>query len=344
MSAGCVIALSACSSRTNLPQPGTEAYTQVVTTFYVGLAALQVGDDVRAQDKLAELVKQAPGEPAGWGNWGVLALRQRNYDAAADRLQKAHDLAPKNDHIEYLQGLLESDRGMSSAAIEHLRKAVELNPQNLRAGYQLAEEVERQGGENSEAEVQSSIQKILAAHPDNLAALVELSRIAAKRADDSTLKSAVDRINKLSSDWPPEAQQQLAQLQSTIASAGPRAAGTRTVFLRNVLMRVPEYRLSLAALKAPPGDEAQPFTHFLRMESPSFEPRRSGHINFIRRRTASEWRIWPVELGWRSFAGNHGPGDGNRSRRAQSAPDDGTDSRVPRWGQYAAITRRHSRH
>jgi len=272
VSAGCVIALSACSSRTNLPQPGTEAYTQVVTTFYVGLAALQVGDDVRAQDKLAELVKQAPGEPAGWGNWGVLALRQRDYDAAADRLQKAHDLAPNNDHIEYLQGLLESDRGMSSAAIEHLRKAVELNPQNLRAGYQLAEEVERQGGENSEAEVQSTIQKILAEHPDNLAALVELSRIAAKRADDSTLKSAVDRINKLSSDWPPEARQQLAQLQSTIASAGPRAAGTRTVFLKNVLMRVPEYRLSLAALKAPPGDEAQPFTHFLKMESPSFEP------------------------------------------------------------------------
>jgi Tfp pilus assembly protein PilF len=271
VSIGLVFVLNGCS-RSKLPQPGTEAYTQAVSTFYVGLAALQVGDDARAQDKLAEFAKLVPAEPAGWGNWGVLALRQRNYDAAAERLQKAHDLAEKNDQIAFLQGLLESDRGNSAAAIEHLRRAVDLNPQNLHAAFQLAEEVERQGGENSEAEVQNTIQKTLTAHPDNLAALVELSRIAAKRGDESTLKSAVDRINALSSDWPPEAKQQLAQLQSTIASAGPRAAATRTVFLKNVLMRVPEYRVSLAALKAPPGDEAQPFTHFLSMPTPPFEP------------------------------------------------------------------------
>ncbi|HEX6805731.1 MAG TPA: FG-GAP-like repeat-containing protein [Terriglobales bacterium] len=266
-----MVALSACS-RSKLPQPGSAAYTQALSTFYVGLAALQVGDDARAQDKLAEFAKVVPGEPAGWGNWGVLALRQRNYDAAAERLKRAHDLEPKNDHVEYLQGLLESERGNSAAAIEHLRKAVDLNPQNLRAAYQLAQEVERQGGENSGAEVQSTLQKILDSHPDNLAALVELSRIAAKRGDESTLKSAVERINALSSDWPLEAKQQLQQLQTTIATAGPRAAGTRTVFLKNVLMRVPEYRLSLSALKAPPGDEAQPFTHFLKMQTPPFEP------------------------------------------------------------------------
>ena len=266
-----VAIVNACS-HSKLPQPGTEAYTQAVSTFYVGLAALQVGDDARAQDRLAEFVRLVPAEPAGWGNWGVLALRQRNYDAATERLEKASALSPDNDHIEYLRGLLESERGNSEAAIEHLRKATELNPQNLHAAYQLAQEIERQGGGNSEAQVQQTIEKILAAHPDNLAALVELSRIAAKRGDDNTLKSAVDRIHALSSDWPPEAKQQLLELQSTVSSAGPRAAATRTVFLKNVLMRVPEYRLSLSALKAPPGDEAQPFTHFLRMQTPPFEP------------------------------------------------------------------------
>jgi FG-GAP-like repeat/ASPIC and UnbV len=38
------------------------------------------------------------------------------------------------------------------------------------------------------------------------------------------------------------------------------------------MMRVPEYRQSLTAIKAPPGDEAEPFTHFLRLESPVFRP------------------------------------------------------------------------
>ena len=267
-----VLAFTSCHSGSRVPGPGSSQYTTAVNTFYVGLAALQVGDDVRAGNTFPEFVKEAPGEPAGWANWGVLALRQRNYDAAAQRLEHAHNLAPNNDHIEFLRGLLESERGNSAAAIEHLHKAVELNSQNLRAEYQLADEIERQGGADSEAEVQSTIEKILAGHPDNLAALVELSRVAAKHGDESTLKSAVARITALSSDWPPEAKQQLAELQSTIATSGARAAGTRTVFLKNVLMRVPQYRLSLSALKAPPGDEAQPFTHFLKMQSPSFQP------------------------------------------------------------------------
>ncbi len=244
----------------------------MVSTFYVGLAALQVGDDVRAEDKLAQLVKLAPGEPAGWANWGVLALRQRNYDEAGERLERARQLDPQNDQIYYLLGLLESDRGHSAEAIANLRKAVSLNPQNLRAAYQLAQEIERRGGANSDIEFQQAIHGILTARPDNLAALLDLSRIAAKRGDSSTLKSVMAQIEGRSSAWPPEVQQQLTALQAAVAGPDLHAAATRTVFLRNVLMRVPEYRQSLSAIKAPPGDEAEPFTHFLRMESPTFKP------------------------------------------------------------------------
>ena len=140
-----------------------------------------------------------PNEPAGWANWGVLALRQRNYDLASERLSRARELASKNDQIYYLLGILESHRGNATAAITDLRKAVDLNPQNLRATYQLAQEVERQGGEKSEAEFESVMQEILAAQPDNLAALLELRRIAAKRGEADTLKSVVAKISARSS-------------------------------------------------------------------------------------------------------------------------------------------------
>ena len=132
--------------------------------------------------------------------------------------------------------------------------------------------IERQGDANSEAEFQQVIQKILAAQPDNLAALLELSRVAAKRGDAATLKSAVGQISARSSAWPAEVQQQLATVQAATAGTDLRAAATRTTFLRNVLMRVPEYRQSLSVIKAPAGEEARPFTHFLRMESPDFTP------------------------------------------------------------------------
>src|SRR4029077_1537437 len=162
----------------------------------------------------------------------------------------ARDLAPKNDHIYYLLGLLESNRGRSPEAIADWRKSIELNPQNLRATYQLAEEIERQGDVNGAVEFQNLVGKILAVQPDNLAALLELSRIAAKRRDAATLRATVDRIAKLSAGWPPEAKQQLAALQAAVVAQDTRPAATRTAFLRNVLMRDSNYRQSLAVIKA----------------------------------------------------------------------------------------------
>ena len=264
--------LPGCHSAPKLPDKSSREYGDVVSAFYVGLAALQVGDDVHADSRLSEVTRLVPAEPAGWANWGILALRQRNYDTAAQRLDRARDLAPQNDRIYDLLGILDSQRGQSAQAIADLRKAVELNPKNLRALYRLAEETERQGDENGSAEVQQLLQKILAAQPDNLAAMLELSRIAAKRGDAATLKSAVAQISARSSAWPPEVQHQLAAVQSAMAGTDLRPAATQTTFLRNVMMRVPEYRQSLTAIKAPPGDEAEPFTHFLKLESPIFRP------------------------------------------------------------------------
>jgi Flp pilus assembly protein TadD len=246
-----VLASAGCDSGAKLPERSSRQYNDVVSAFYVGLAALQVGDDLRADAKLAEVTQLAPGEPAGWANWGVLALRQRNYDNAFQRLERARALAPKDGHIYSLLGMLESQRGRSAQAIANLRSAVDLDSRDLRTRYALAQEIERQGDPGSEAEFQQMVQKILAAQPDNLAALLELCRIAAKRGDAQTLKSALDRISARSSAWPAEAKQQLAALQAATAGTDLRAVATRTTFLRNVLMRVPDYGRSLSEIKAP---------------------------------------------------------------------------------------------
>src|SRR5262245_52793452 len=97
--------VTACSRTSNLPTKSSPQYNELVRTFYIGLAALQVGHDVQADAKLAQFTQLAPSEPAGWANWGLLALRQRNYDQAAERLHKARDLAPDNSEIHYLIGL-----------------------------------------------------------------------------------------------------------------------------------------------------------------------------------------------------------------------------------------------
>ncbi len=263
---------AACRPGDKLPTKASREYDEVVRAFYVGLAALQVGDDVRADNKLAQVTQLVPAEPAGWANWGLLALRQKNFDAAAERLERARSLAPENDQIYYLLGLLDSSRGRSTEAVTSLRKAVEINSKNLVATYQLAQEVERQGDQDSEAEYQRLIQRMREVQPDNLAVLLELGRIAAKRGDADTLRSVVNKISERGSSWPVEVQQQLSAVQTAAAGPDLSQAATRITFLRNVLVRVPEYRNDLLVIKPPPGEEAQPFTHFLKMESPTFAP------------------------------------------------------------------------
>ena len=270
--AALIVTSAGCDQGAKLPDKLSKEYSNVVSAFYVGLAALQVGDDIRADSKFAEVTRLAPGEPAGWANWGVLALRQRNFDAAAQRLERARDLAPQDDHIYNLLGNLDNDRGRSAQAIASLRKAAELNPKDLRNSYALAQAIERQGDQNSEFEFQQIIQKVLAAQPDNLAALLEFCRIAAKRGDVATLNSALARISTLSSAWPAEVQEQFAALQAAAAGTDLRVAATRTTLLRNVLWRVPEFRQNYSSIKAPPGEEVQPYTHFLRLESPVWKP------------------------------------------------------------------------
>lgn len=262
----------ACSKGEKLPDKSSAEYRDAVRAFYVGLAALQAGADARAEEQLVRVTELAPDEPAPWANLGLLALRQREFDSAAQRLEKAHSLVPENGQIVALQGSLESSRGKSTEAIAHLRRAIELEPQNLRAIYSLAQEIERLGGAGSEAEAQALLEKILEAQPNNLAVLLEVTRLAAKRSDSATLQKTVAQISGAAASWPAEAREPLNALQAAATGTDPRAAGTRVAFLRNVLVRVAEYRNSLAAVKLPTGEVGLPFLRFLKLPSPSSSP------------------------------------------------------------------------
>ena len=255
-----------------MPKPDSKEYRDLVTAFYVGLAGLQTGEDVRAKEKLTRSTEIAPGEPAGWANLGLLAVRQQEFDTAFEKVEKARSLAPDNSQIEALLGLIESKRGKLPEATAHLKKAVELDPKNLRALFALAQETERQGAETSDAEAQALLEKILETQPDNLAVLLDVTRLAAKRGDGDTVKKTVAKLAEKSPSWPDEAKQQMTALQQAAAGPNPRSAAPQVAFLRNVLARVPDYRQSLNAVKTPAEFVGEPFLKFIKLPSPSSEP------------------------------------------------------------------------
>src|SRR5690349_2045555 len=203
-----LLIVAACSRNTGLPDPNSSQYRELVSAFYVGVAALQTGEDVRAKEKLTRATELAPAEPAIWTNLGLLAARQQDLESAYRNVERGRSLAPDNSRIETLLGLVESRRGRLPEAIAHLQKAVQLDGKNVRAMFALSRETERQALPTSDAAAQQWLEKILETQPDNLAVLLEAARLAAKRGAADTLRAAVTNLSRNSGSWPAEAKQQ----------------------------------------------------------------------------------------------------------------------------------------
>jgi Tfp pilus assembly protein PilF len=264
--------LSACSRHAGLPDPKSQQYRDVVSAFSVGLAALQSGDDIRAQDKLHLSTQLAPGEPASWANLGLLSARQQDFDAAFNNVERARSLMPENSQVEALLGSIEDRRGKLAEAIAHLQKAVQLDPKNVKAQFSLAEETEREAKPSSDASAEKLFQKLLGERPDNVAVLLEVARLAAKTGDGATLQSATGKLSQASASWPAEAKEQMNLLRQAAAGSNPHPAAVRVMYLRNTLARVPEYRKSLNEVKTPTTFVSDPFDRFLKLPAPASEP------------------------------------------------------------------------
>jgi Tfp pilus assembly protein PilF len=267
-----LLALAACGHQSALPAPGSHEYRELVHAFNVGLSALQCSEDVRAKADLTKASQIAPGEPAVWADLGLLAVRQQEFESAWQNMDKARSLAPDNSRIEFYLGDIESKRGRLPEAIQHLRRAVELDGTNIKALYSLAEETERQGAGSSDADALRDLKKILDRQPNNAAVLVDVARLAAKTGDAAALRSAISKLSQESTAWPDEVRAQMATVAQAAAGPNPRDAALRVAFLRNVLLRVPEYRQNVEAVKTPPASAGEPFTKFLKLPSPNSEP------------------------------------------------------------------------
>ena len=232
-----------------LPGPGSAVYRDTVSAFYTGLAALDVGDLLDdAETAFLRASELIPEEPATWANLGVLHLRRGELENAARYLAQAQSLAPSSSEIAVLQAILDGLEGRLDAGVAHLRRAVVLDPRNVQALYLLAQEVERAGSADSDAEAQTLLDGILTLDPDNLAVLVERARLGVKRENLDVLRDSITRLGTVRDTWPELATQQYQTLETATADADYPLAARSVAFLRNVLLSTPEFRADLLAV------------------------------------------------------------------------------------------------
>ena len=260
------IAIMLTSCGTSGPQTATP---DAVRAFYVGLAALQVGDDPRAKDELTKATQLAANEPAAWANLGILQIRHKDFDAASQSLERARRLADKNPKIYETIALLEKQRGNFDAAQVNLQKAVEVDPNDVKALYALAEEKER---ETDDAAAFELYRRSVAIKPQNIAAKLDLVRLAGRRNELTVVRHVLGELAPTFEHMDPEFRSQFKLVATAADSSDTREVSVQIAYLRNVLLRHPGFRENINELKFSETTIGEPFTKPLVLQVPTSSP------------------------------------------------------------------------
>lgn len=274
-----VLLVAGCNRQTPTPPPlvlPPEQYQKLVSAFFTGVTAYQVGDGERARTRFREATELAAEEPAAWANHALAEARAGDSAAAAEAIRKARTLAPDSSAIALVAAQIESRQGETDASVDLLREAVALDGDNLRARYALVEELDRQAGADSDAagaaEIRAQLEAILGRQPANLMALFDLGRLAAKTGDAALLDQVIARLAPLADSWDADTRARLAELEGAAKAADTKSLATKIVVLRNLLLTTAAYQQSVESLKAPPEAIGLPLERLIRVPNPSARP------------------------------------------------------------------------
>ncbi|MDZ7694118.1 MAG: hypothetical protein U5K69_23860 [Balneolaceae bacterium] len=251
------------------PDQSSEQYKQAVSSFYLALAAIQADQAVFAAEKMNEISETYPQEPAVWANLGVFSMRRGNFELAAEQLGKAADRAPKNYKIQFLLGILESRRGSIQASIEHLNNATELAPDNVQVLYSLISELERQDVHKNADRIKELLNRLRELQPNNLAVMLEMTRIAAKLEAPNMLEKSLGNLSEASNDWPQEIRTEFEELRKEILAQPIENLTFEIAYLRNNLNQLPQFENDFDRIELPPNQVGFLITEFLWLPEPS---------------------------------------------------------------------------
>jgi Tfp pilus assembly protein PilF len=139
------------------PPPKKPTYHEAVSLYERGLQALQRRDFAAAADALRNVIsrypeerellerarlyqkvcereleprEQAPRTADDWVYAATVALNSADEPAALHHLTRALEANPRHDHAHYMMAVATARRSEFERALEHLRQAVSLNPEN----------------------------------------------------------------------------------------------------------------------------------------------------------------------------------------------------------------------
>lgn len=246
----------------SIPSPGSKHYLETVSSFYSGVAAMEVGEDLRAAAKLSRVTELAPDEPAAWANLALMAMRRNELAEAQSLLTRALDLDSTNSQVLQLAAAAAALEGAVVEELSYLQRAVAGDSSSAKAAYALFSKTE---DENEAVRLLTRLESLV---PNNTVVL--LDRFERAVESGASTEELLDSIRRR--PWGPDIMGQTDALQQAVDSNDQQGMIMQLAFLRNVLLSDPVYRQDLAALRVPVEQIGEPLVQFVAVEPPSATP------------------------------------------------------------------------
>ena len=215
----------------------------------LGLAYLEESQPSKAVASFMALIDLLPDEAIGYGNLAVAHLRLQQADTAEEWVKRGITVAPMDSQLHFILSEVYQLQGESELAVEAMKEAVRLAPDELEFRYKL---VRHYIGQRNDPEAQQEavrhLQELHARSPVNIVVLLKLTQGLLAQEQLESAESLCQELMLLLGDTDPEKLKYLTQGITALQQDDLKIATRNLQIFENVNRASPRYQQGIGEL------------------------------------------------------------------------------------------------
>ena len=227
----------------------TQIIKEAVRYQNLGLAYLEESQPSKAVDAFTNLIELLPNEAIGYGNLAVAHLRLQQADTAEAWVKRGIAVAPTDSQLHFILSEVYQLQGQSELAVEAMKDAVRLAPDELEFRYKL---VRHYLGQRNNLEAQQEavrhLQELHTRSPVNIVVLLKLTQGLLAQEQLETAGNLCQELMLLLGDTDPEKLAYLTQGIDAIEQGDLKLATRNVRIFENLQRASPRYQQGIGEL------------------------------------------------------------------------------------------------
>ena len=156
----------------------THIIKEAIRQQNLGLAFLEESHPSKAITSFTALVELLPDEAIGYGNLAVAHLRLQQADVAEEWVERGIDAVPMDSQLHFILSEVRQVKGRSDEAIDALKEAVRLAPDQLEFRYKLVRHfLAQRSNQSAQKEAIHHLRQLNKRTPVNVVILLKLTQV-----------------------------------------------------------------------------------------------------------------------------------------------------------------------